>query len=545
MFFLFTYAVNTIFIPFQRFNSASKEPYTHFELKEMAKTEENLIVYGCRDTRDSLAISFLQIHKFLPNYTYALTTPGDLAQLCHLGVYDHSLAFYKKGEFVSMVGPVEYETSILYLIDLYMSDNVRKPCTTDIQLMAALGQTTISLIVPTSIYDTGLELAKEAGANICSTNLVHISDELSSYTGLGINRMALYREYDRELVEIEPTIDSFMENYQSSFTIAKYEQLVDFSKTIIGLISNQDIIYHNDYLYNISHHFPNYSVILIREVDQWKLLEKFKIPYIGYQDLCVFNFNEGWMHNVSNYIDVSLKETYFMTDQWIESTISVMEMIHNDTIPKQYISEDPSNKFGDDLIMKVVASTYEEFINLPGDKFLLFIVPRCNECNKAIGVLKQVKQNLNDQGITNITFGVLDYEKNAVPGGFKSIIKRFIPQAHFYKGKNKDLIPFGAEFSDVNIHWFMKFFSSIESYPILPTLVDIPEFYQELDNIEYKMSFRDHLEANCTLKFYKMLENQYNQTETKMYKDKLKKSSQSTESPGEFSNYNDHIDDEL
>ncbi|OHT01490.1 hypothetical protein TRFO_31678 [Tritrichomonas foetus] len=478
----------SVYIPHQAANSLSIEFSGLEKAQKLLKENENVIAFVGAGKDVELIMNFASAEPLFPEYTFIHIYPREMKNIVTENdtvlPEDPYFAIFKNGNIVEAVGPIDEDSSLLFLLDLYVYG--KRPLLKDQKgLVSSLGQAPLTIIAPESKYEEMKKIAKISTSEFVLTDVIQITQEVANEVSLVDGSCALYRKLDKSLEEFNCTIEGLRQGRKPLYSRPTVKQMKESTKPAVCFCQKKkrENLMVGEFLYTLAKHFHNEFDFFELKSDETK---KYLGEFLGDSTICektsnlaVINVTGKFFYRTTQFLPRTLIEApVFDAQSFTTSTAQLLNYIKSNQVDKIPISE-PIPKPSSLAIKKVVGKNYKEFVMEEGkDVLVLFVKPNSKACQFSFTALKEVAEDLIDVCENEfIKFGFMDYTANQIDGGLPVVPDQ--PAIIFYPA-NQKLSPkfvIGKRVGDILMH--IRLFAAKKPITKLnETLSSMDEFNQ-------------------------------------------------------------------
>jgi hypothetical protein len=167
--------------------------------------------------------------------------------------------------------------------------------------------------------------------------------------------------------------------------------------------------------------------VLIRK--DFRILERVNLSQSIPPDFLIFSLASG-----ARYPTRAMEGLNITAPEWLNRAVGYIEQVLNGTIEPIYISEQPDAGADLGALVRLVGTTYEEFVNDTEHDVVVFYYRAIESAKAALDEFRAAADEVLRNGTKTIKFGFTNADKNGCPRGFPAFINT--PHVEMFRAKN-------------------------------------------------------------------------------------------------------------
>ncbi|OHT12252.1 hypothetical protein TRFO_18059 [Tritrichomonas foetus] len=450
----------SVYIPFSLTETLSIETANDEILHKLIEENPIVIALSCSQKDAYILASFSNAESLFPEAKFVAVFPLSLRNFLNQSVpSDPYFAIIKNGVPTAVVGQIDDESTLLYMIDLHLY-GTRPVLNSQSELIAALGESPITLMSSYKQFDNTFSLAKEVMPTVGPVNVISLAPSVISDINMKPNECAIYRKVDNALEPFDCSKNTFLNISKTTFDFATIDKLRNSQKLAVLFHSPEIKPEHTELVFVLGSHFRDFNFFFLKDEKTKEFVNAFyERQFCNGLNFGIVDVKNNFIYEVNDYITDELKNaTEFDAQIWLNSIAQLINALNLGQVPKTPKSE-PIPKPSDLPIKKIVGLNYFDFVlETNMDVLVLFVKPRSNECAEMFTEFRKVAEDSIANNNTNLKFAFMDATVNQIDGGLYPIPGQ--PSILLYPAANKSFprLMIGKKAADIQL--LMRLFAT-------------------------------------------------------------------------------------
>jgi hypothetical protein len=381
---------------------------------EAVLNKTDLLIGLAAKPRDSQLIArFFDAQSLFPDAHFELFTPLDFKKVVPKVPRSPYLVLFEGNELKALVGQIDSETTLAFLLDLYVTKS--RPVIDSLE--GALFGAPVTIIARPDQFEAAYNLSLLAGP----ANVVTVTERIATELGFNQSECALFRKDDLAFATFACRPDGYKANIAPKFAYYDEKQLKHSRDLIFAFHSKEPEENVTEFLTQLGKKYRDFRFVYAPRGETYVLTDFLRVVFHHpYTHIAVINFSARFHYDLSSLVTrEQFDEEPFNATVWRRRIHRIVKAVRNGELPKIYQSDYETDPEAGN-IQSVVGTNYGKYVlNESVDTFVFYHKPTCPTCMSVFrNVFRPFANAVEKYSNLSYQFVHIDTSSNRVPEGF-------------------------------------------------------------------------------------------------------------------------------